>query len=64
MTSGFRQKFQKFFVAYLYPHLTLSPPDKMMGQSFLDYLNLLRAQGVALEDAEKSVLFQNEQSLE
>ena len=35
-----------------------------MGQSFIDYLNLLHAQGVTLEDAEKSGLVQNEQSLE
>ena len=35
-----------------------------MGQGFLDYLNLLHAQGVTLEDAEKSGLAQNKQSLE
>ena len=32
-----------------------------MGQSFLDYLNLLHAQGVTLADAGKSGLVQNEQ---
>ena len=63
VTPGFGQKVQKSFVAYLYPHLTLSPPDRMMGQSFLDYLNLLHAQGVTLEDVGKSGLVQNEQSL-
>ena len=36
----------------------------MIGQSFLDYLNILRAQEVTLEDARKSALVQNEQSLE
>ena len=36
----------------------------MIGQSFLDYLNLLQAQGVTLKDAGKSDLVQNEQSLE
>ena len=30
--------------AYHYPHLTLPLPDRMMVQSFLDYLNLLHAQ--------------------
>ena len=64
MTPGCDQKVQKSFAAYLYPHLPLSPPDRMMGQSFLDYLNLLHAQGVTLEDAGKSGLVQNEQSLE
>ena len=61
MTPGFGQKVNKSFVAYLYPQLTLSPPDKMMGQSFLDYLNLLHIQGGTLEDAGKSGLVQNEQ---
>ena len=46
MTPGFDRKVQKSFAVYLCPHLTLSPPEKMMGQSFLDYLNLLHAQGV------------------
>ena len=64
MTPGFDQIVQKSFVTYLYPHLTLSPPDRMMGQSYLDYLNLLHAQGVTLKDAGKSGLVQNEQSLE
>ena len=63
MTPGFDKKVQKSFAAYLYPHLTLSPPDRMMGESFIDYLNLLHAQ-VTLEDAGKSGLVQNEQSLE
>ena len=36
----------------------------MMGQGFLDYLNLLDAQGVTLKDAGKSGLVQNEQSFE
>ena len=60
MTPSFGKKFQKSFVAYLYPHLTLPPPDRMTGQSFLDYLNLLQAQGVTLEDAGKSGLVRNE----
>ena len=64
MTPGFDQKVEKFFAAYLHPHLTLSPPDKMLGQSFLDYQNPLHAQGVTLTDAGKSGLVQNEQSLE
>ena len=64
MTPGCDQKVQKSFAAYLYPHLPLSPPDRMMGQSFLDYLNLLQVQGVTLEYAGKSNLVQNEQSLE
>ena len=42
----------------------LALPYRIMGQSFIDYLNLLHAQGVTLEDAEKSGLVQNEQSLE
>ena len=60
MTPGFDRKVQKFFAAYLYSQLTLSVPKGMMGQSFLDYLNLLHPQGVTLEDAGKSGLFQNE----
>ena len=36
----------------------------MTGQSFLDDLNLLHAQGVTLKDAGKSGLVQNELSLE
>ena len=36
----------------------------MIGQSFLDYLNILRALEVTLEDARKCALVQNEQSLE
>ena len=64
LKQDFDQKVQKSFAAYLSPHLTLSPPDKMMGQSFLDYLNLLHAQRVTLKDAWKSGLVQNEQSLE
>ena len=59
MTPGFGQKVQKSFVAYLYLHLTLSPPERMMGQSFLDYLNLLQAQGVTLKDAGRSGIVQN-----
>ena len=35
-----------------------------MGQSFLDYRNLLRPEGVTLLDARKSSLAQNEQTLE
>ena len=61
---GFDQKDQKSFNTYLYPHLTMSPPDRMMDQSLFDYLNLLHAQGVTLKDAGKSGLVQNEQSLE
>ena len=64
MIPGFGQKVQESFVAYLYPHLTLSPPDRMMGQSFLDDLDLLHAHGVTLEDLGKPGLVQNEQSLE
>ena len=64
MTPGFGRKVKKSFVVFLYPHLNLSTSDRMMGQSFLDYLNLLRAQGVTLEDAGKSGLVQNEQNLE
>ena len=56
MTPGFGQNVQESFVAYLYPHLTLSPPDRMKGHSFLDDLNFLHAQGVTLEDAGKSGL--------
>ena len=63
MTPGFDQKVQKSFPAHHYPHLTLSLPDRTMDQSFLDYLNLLLAQGVTLDDAGKSGLVQNEQSL-
>ena len=54
MTTGFDQNVQKSFAAFLYPHLTLPPPDRIMGQSFLDYLNLLHAQRVTLEYALKS----------
>ena len=54
MTPGFDQKVQKSFAAHHYPHLTLSLPDRTMDQSFLDYLNLLRAQRVTLDDAGKS----------
>ena len=64
MTLGFHQKVQKSFAAYLYLHLTLSLPDRMMSQSFLDYLNLQHPQGVTHEDAGKFGLVQNEQSLE
>ena len=44
MTLGFDQKV---------------PPDRMMSQSCLDYLNLLHAQRVTLKDAGKSGLAQN-----
>ena len=64
MAPDFGQKVQKSFVVYLSPLLTLSPPDRMTGQSFLDDLNLLHAQGVTLDNAGKSSLVQNEQSLE
>ena len=64
MTPGFDQKDQKSFAAYFYPHLTLSTPDRMIGQSFLDYLHLLHAQRVTIEVGGKSGLVQNEQSLE
>ena len=64
MTPGFDQKVEKSFAAYLYPHLTLSPHDWMVGQSFLDYPNLPCPQGVTLLDARKSSLVQNEQTLE
>ena len=50
MTLGYHQKKSL-------SHLPLSPPDRMMGQSFLECLNLLHAQGV-------SGLVQHEQSLE
>ena len=50
------------FAVYLYPHLTL--PDSLMGQSFPDYLNLLHAKEVTVNDARESGLIQNEQSLE
>ena len=63
MTPGFDQKVQKSFAAHHYPHLTLSLPERTMDQSFLDYLNLLRAQGVTLDDAGKSGIVQSEQSL-
>ena len=53
------KKFRNLLLPISIPHLTLSPPDRMMGQSFLDYLNLLHAQGVTLEDAGKSGLVQN-----
>ena len=42
----------------------MSLDDRMIGQSFLDYLNILRAQEVTLKDARESGLVQNEQSLE
>ena len=64
MIRGFDQKVQKSFSVYYYPHLTMSLPDRMIGQSFLGYLNLLHAQGVTLDDVGKSGLVQNEQSLE
>ena len=64
MTPGCDQKVQKSFAAYLYPHLPLSPPDRMMGQSFLDYLNLLHAQGVTLQESlEWSLLLEGQQGL-
>ena len=64
MTPGFHQKVQKSFAANRYPHLTLSLPDRMMVQIFLDYPILLHAQGVTLEDPGESGLVQNEKSLE
>ena len=51
MTTGFGQIVQKSFAVYLFLRSTLPPLARMMGQSFLDYLNLLHAQGVTLEDA-------------
>ena len=64
MTPDFDQKIQKSFAAYLYPHVTLALPDRIMGQSFLNYLNFLHPQGVTFEYAGKSGVGQNEQSLE
>ena len=64
MTPDFDQKIQKSFAAYLYPHLTLALPDRIMGQSFLNYLNFLHPQGVTFAYAGKSDVGQNEQSLE
>ena len=58
MTTGFGQIVQKSFAVYLFLRSTLPPLARMMGQSFLDYLNLLHAQGVTLEDAGKSGLVQ------
>ena len=63
MTPGLDQKVQKFFAGYLYSHLNLSPLDMLVGQNFLNYPKLLHAQGVTLENAGKSGLIRNEQSL-
>ena len=54
MTPEFDQKVEKYFAGYIYHHFTMSLLDRMMGQTFLDYLNLLHPQGVTLEDAKKS----------
>ena len=54
MTPEFDQKVEKSFAGYMYHHFTMSLLGRMMGQSFLDYINLLNPQGVTLEDAEKS----------
>ena len=54
MTPEFDQKVEKYFAGYIYYHFTMSLLDRMMGQTCLDYLNLLHLQGVTLEDAEKS----------
>ena len=43
MTPGFDQKVQKSFAACLYPHVALSLHGRMVGQSFLGYLNLLHS---------------------
>ena len=56
MTPEFDQKVEEYFAAYIYHHFTMSLLDRMMGQSFLDYLNLLHPQGVTLEDAEDVIL--------
>ena len=64
MTPGFDPKGQKSFAVYLYPHLTLILPDSFMGQSFPDYLNLVYAKELTVNDARESGLIQNKQSLE
>ena len=58
------QKAQKYLAIYHYIHLALLPPDRMMGKSLVNYLNLLHTQSETLENSRKSGLIQNEQSLE
>ena len=55
-TPGFGQKAEKYFVAYLYPDLSLSQLDGV-GKNLLGYLHyLLHPQGVTFEDAWNLIL--------
>ena len=55
-TPGFGQKAEKYFVAYVYPDLSLSQLDGV-GKNLLGYLHyLLHPQGVTFEDAWNLIL--------